>query len=135
VGAGDLAAFREAGRALFSLGLVKGSEGNLSTWDGERLLITRTGCELAALSEGDVLEGTVDEPPAAASSDLSRHLAIYRANGRGAVAHAHPPGSVPEGWVQGQEHGSYAFGDTLEAAVAGIVRSARRAARRGDGAP
>ncbi len=135
MGAGDLAAFREAGRTLFSLGLVRGSEGNLSTWDGARLLITRTGCELARLSEDDVLEGTLDEPPASASSDLARHVEIYRGNGPGAVAHAHPPGSVPEGWVPGQEHGSYAFGATLEAAVAGIVRSARRAGSREGAAP
>ncbi|HZP91097.1 MAG TPA: class II aldolase/adducin family protein [Actinomycetota bacterium] len=133
--AGDLAAFCEAGRALFSLGLVKGSEGNLSTWDGRRLVITRTGCELARLTEDDLLEGTLEDPPASASSDLGRHVAIYRSNGPGAVAHAHPPGSVPQGWAPGQEHGSYAFGATLDAAVAGIVRAARVAGRRAGGAP
>jgi ribulose-5-phosphate 4-epimerase/fuculose-1-phosphate aldolase len=114
---------------------VKGSEGNLSTWDGGRLRITRTGCRLARLAEHDVLEGTLDEPPAGASSDLAIHLLWYREQGRGAVAHAHPSGSVPQGWVEGQEHGSYAFGATLDAAVAGIVRSARRAGRRGGGVP
>jgi L-fuculose-phosphate aldolase len=125
VGAGDLAEFQVAGKTLFSLGLVKGSEGNLSTWDGSRLIITRTGCELARLSESDVLEGTLDQPPEGASSDLERHAAIYGANGPGAIAHAHPPGTVPEDWVVGEEHGRYAFGATLQAAVSGIVRSAR----------
>ncbi|HEX9123602.1 MAG TPA: class II aldolase/adducin family protein [Actinomycetota bacterium] len=135
MGAGDLEAFRTAGGTLFSLGLVKESEGNLSTWDGERLRITRTGCELARLREEDVLEGTLDQPPANASSDLSIHLRWYRDRGPGAVAHAHPAGTVPDGWLEGQDHGSYAFGETLLAAVSGIVRSARRPGQGGGGAP
>ncbi|HZD79513.1 MAG TPA: class II aldolase/adducin family protein [Actinomycetota bacterium] len=125
MGAGDLAGFREAGRTLFSLGLIKGSEGNLSTWDGERLLITRTGCELARLSDEDVLRGSLDDPPANASSDLAIHLRWYRERGAGAVAHAHPAGTVPPGWGEGQAHGSYAFGSDLAAAVAQIVGSVR----------
>ncbi len=130
MGAGDLEDFRTAGRVLSALGLVEGSEGNLSTWDGERLRITRTGCELARLEEGDVLEGTLDQPPAGASSDLAIHLRWYRDRGPGAVAHAHPPGTVPEGWAPGRDHGSYAFGGSLDAAVSGIVGSARGAADR-----
>ena len=34
MGAGDLGALLVVGKTLFSLELVKGSEGNLSTWDG-----------------------------------------------------------------------------------------------------
>ncbi|MFB3739307.1 MAG: class II aldolase/adducin family protein, partial [Candidatus Velamenicoccus archaeovorus] len=116
MGAGDLDAFREAGRVLFSMGLVRGSEGNLSTWDGERLRITRTGSELARLSRADVLEGTLEEPPHGASSDLELHVRRYRERGPGAVAHAHPAGSVPEGWTEGRPHGAYAFAPTLGAA-------------------
>ena len=122
---GNVAGFRAAGRTLFSLGLVKGSEGNLSTWDGERLRITRTGSELARLDEGDVLEGTLDASPAGASSDLALHVATYREHGAGAVAHAHPPGSVPEGWAEGQPHGTYAHAATLADAVDTLVRQAR----------
>jgi ribulose-5-phosphate 4-epimerase/fuculose-1-phosphate aldolase len=125
VGAGDLSEFRSAGRTLFSLGLVKGSEGNLSVWDGKRLVITRTGCALADLGEGDVLQGTIDEPPERASSDLPLHVSMYRGLGPGAIAHAHPPGSVPPGWVEGQPHGAYAHESTLEAAVDRLVRRAR----------
>ena len=125
MGAGDLTAFREAGRALLSLGMIRGSEGNLSTWDGERLLITRTGSELAHLGEGDVLGGSLDAPPEGASSDLAIHVSTYHERGPGAIAHAHPPGSVPAGWVEGQDHGRYAHAPTLEAAVERIVRDAR----------
>jgi L-fuculose-phosphate aldolase len=125
VGARDLSGFRSAGRTLFCLGLVRASEGNLSTWDGERLAITRTGSELARLGEGDVLEGTLDEPPVDASSDLGLHLGMYRERGPGAIAHAHPPGSVPEGWVEGEPHGRYAHAATLEEAVGALVIQAR----------
>ena len=104
---------------------MKASEGNLSTWDGERLVITRTGCELADLAEADVLEGTLAVPPPAASSDLGLHLAMYREHGPGAVAHAHPPGSVPEDWTEGEPHGAYAHAATLERAVGRLVDRAR----------
>ncbi len=126
MGAGHLTEFRTAGRTLFSLGLVKGSEGNLSTWDGTHLRITRTGSRLAELVEGDVLEGTLDVPPDGASSDLSIHAAMYRERGPGAVAHDHPPGSVPERWVLGEPHGGYAFAESLERAVEILVDEARR---------
>jgi ribulose-5-phosphate 4-epimerase/fuculose-1-phosphate aldolase len=123
----DLDGFRDAGRGLFSMGLVRGREGNLSTFDGFRLLITRTGCELASLGPGDVLEGTLDAIPEEASSDASIHVAAYGERGPGAFAHAHPPGSVPSGWAEGEAHGSYAFGATLDEAVGELVRRARGA--------
>ena len=125
MGARDLIGFRSAGRTLFSLGLVRASEGNLSTWDGERLVITRTGSELADLGEGDVLAGSLDVPPEGSSSDLGIHVTWYRERGPGAIAHAHPPGSVPEGWVEGEPHGRYAFAPTLEEAVDRLVEAAR----------
>lgn len=117
--------FRAAGRTLFSLGLVRGSEGNLSVWDGERLSITRAGCQLAGLEDSDVLSGTLDSPPENASSDLALHLERYRANGPGAIVHAHPAGTVLEGWVEGRPHGVYAFASTLETAVEQVVEGVR----------
>jgi ribulose-5-phosphate 4-epimerase/fuculose-1-phosphate aldolase len=124
VAAGDLSAFVRAGATLARLGLVHASEGNLSTFDGRTLAITRTGCRLGALSPADVLTGTLDEPPPAASSDLAIHVAEYRARGAGALAHAHPSGTVPEGWFPGQPHGAYAFAASLEDAVASLARDA-----------
>ena len=44
----DVAAFVDAGRTLYSLGLVKGSEGNLSTFDllyADRILFTSEGLD------------------------------------------------------------------------------------------
>lgn len=128
MGARDVGEFRTAGRTLYSLGLIRQAEGNLSTFDGDRLLITRTGAVLAELGDEDVLEGTLDSPPEGASSDLALHLAFYRERGVGAVAHAHPPGTVPEGSTEGVPpgtHGRYAFGSSLGEAVAAIVEEAR----------
>ena len=125
MGARDLTEFRDAGKTLFSLGLVRQSEGNLSVWDGERLRISRTGAALAELGEGDVLAGALDEPPEGASSDLAEHVTTYRRLGPGAIVHAHPQGSVPAGWKEGEPHGVYVFGRTLREAVAETVTTAR----------
>src|SRR5262249_54751260 len=56
----SLDAFRRAGRTLFSFGLVKGTEGNLSTFDGGTLVITRTGARLDSLEARDLVAGRVD---------------------------------------------------------------------------
>lgn len=120
---GAFEAFAEAGRTLATQGLVRASEGNLSTFDGARLTITRTRCRLGSLDPADVLVGTLESPPAAASSDLAIHVATYREHGAGAIAHAHPPGTVPDGWVEGDPHGAYAFGATLGDAIEELVRT------------
>jgi L-fuculose-phosphate aldolase len=124
---GEREAFEQAGRLLAAHGLVHETEGNLSSFDGGRLTITRTGCVLGSLREVDVLEGTLDVPPADASSDLAIHVAVYRERGPGAIAHAHPAGTVPAGWVEGQAHGVYMFARTLGDAVNQLV--ARHAGR------
>jgi ribulose-5-phosphate 4-epimerase/fuculose-1-phosphate aldolase len=124
----DLDGFVDAGRTLYSLGLVKGREGNLSSFDGFRLLITRAGCRLASLEDGDVLEGTLDVLPEGASSDGMLHVAAYGLHGPGAFAHAHPAGSVPPDWAEGEPHGTYAFGGTLDEAVEEIVQASRGSA-------
>ncbi len=131
MGAGDLSEFRRAGRALFSFGLVRESEGNLSTWDGERLLITRTGARLFDLGEDDVLEGTLEAPPTDASTDLERHLWVYQDRKGRAVVHCHPPGTIPAEWTEGQPHGLFTHGLTLDQAVASAVHLVRQ----GDLAP
>jgi hypothetical protein len=66
--------FRSAGRALFSLGLVRGTD-----WE----------------------------------------------RGPGAVVHAHPPGTVPDGAPASGEHGVYVFATSLERTVELAMRQAR----------
>jgi hypothetical protein len=50
---------------------------------------------------------------------------MYRERGPGAVVHAHPAGSVPEGWTEGQPHGRYVHAASLERAVERLVREVR----------
>lgn len=123
--ASELERFRVAGRYLAARGLVHGTEGNLSTFDGSRLLITRTGSDLSALGSDDVLAGTFDTPPEGSSSDLAIHLETYeryqRLNGVRAIVHAHPPESMPgpgAAYPRHGRHGVYGTGRTLEQALA-----------------
>ena len=122
----DLESFRAAGRALFSLGLVKGAEGNLSTFDGRTLLITRTGAHLGRLLAGDIVAGALSGELPGASSDLEVHRDLYRAEGLGGVVHAHPPVMVPDGVPESGAHGSYVFARSLAAATEETVRRARQ---------
>jgi methylthioribose-1-phosphate isomerase len=133
---GELEAFRAVGSHLARRGLVAGSEGNLSIRSGDRLVITRSGCRLGALTRDDVLAGTLSDPPAGASSDLAVHRSCYRSvEGARAVVHAHPPGSVPDGWVEGEPHGVAAAGTSLEHAVATLETSLSEAPSAGGGVP
>jgi ribulose-5-phosphate 4-epimerase/fuculose-1-phosphate aldolase len=117
--------FRSAGRTLFSLGLVKGTEGNLSTFDGATLSITRAGKALNALHEDAVVTGPLEGELPGASSDLEVHRSAYRERGPGAIVHAHPTGTVPEGGGGPGEHGIYVFGTSLPEAAEDAVRQAR----------
>jgi ribulose-5-phosphate 4-epimerase/fuculose-1-phosphate aldolase len=123
----DADAFRAAGRTLYSFGLVKEAEGNLSTFRDGTLRITRTGSRLAELGGADVLSGSLSGDLPGGSSDLAHHRRLYATQGEGAVAHSHPPGSVPEG--PPGEHGLYTFGPTLEEAVARTIEHVRGAPR------
>lgn len=121
----DFEAFRRAGRTLFSLGLVRGAEGNLSAFDGRTLWITRTGAELGSLAEPDLVTGPLEGDLPGASSDLEVHRRTYRSAGPGALVHAHPQGSVPDGVPESGEHGVYEFAGSLARAVEAVVARAR----------
>jgi ribulose-5-phosphate 4-epimerase/fuculose-1-phosphate aldolase len=120
--------FRSAGRTLFSLGLVRGTEGNLSTFDGTTLVITRAGAPLDSIEAGSLVSGPLEAALDGASTDMAVHRRLYRERGPGAVVHAHPPGTVPEGDVASGEHGVYVFASSLERAVELTVRRAREEA-------
>ena len=118
--------FRSAGRTLFSLGLVKGTEGNLSTFDGTTFWITKAGAPLSDLSDDVLVSGGLEDPIPDASSDVDVHRSTYEARGPGALVHAHPPGTVAEGGGGGPgEHGIYVFAPTLQEAAEDAVRQAR----------
>jgi ribulose-5-phosphate 4-epimerase/fuculose-1-phosphate aldolase len=117
--------FRSAGRTLFTLGLIKGTEGNLSTFDGTTMWITRTGAALNELSAEALVGGELEADFPGGSTDLEVHRSTYHDRGPGALVHAHPPGTVPEGGGGPGEHGIYVFGPTLLEAAEDAVRQAR----------
>jgi ribulose-5-phosphate 4-epimerase/fuculose-1-phosphate aldolase len=117
--------FRAAGRSLFSLGMVKGAEGNLSVFDGAVITITRTGVSLADIDQSALASGGLAGEISGASSDLEVHRTAYRERGSGAVVHAHPEGTVPEDGGGPGAHGTYTFGPSLAEAVTEAVMLAR----------
>ncbi|MFE3738826.1 class II aldolase/adducin family protein [Streptomyces sp. NPDC059096] len=90
------AARHELARAaahLASLGLSPGSSGNISVREGDRILITPTGADLAALDPDALsvlrLDGTHADGPRP-SKEFPLHLAFYRReSATGAVVHLH----------------------------------------------
>jgi 3-dehydro-4-phosphotetronate decarboxylase len=78
---------------LARLGLSPGSSGNISVRDGDRVLITPTGADLAALDTGALsvlaLDGRHLDGPRP-SKEFPLHLAFYRREAAtGAVVHLH----------------------------------------------
>jgi L-fuculose-phosphate aldolase len=92
-----------AGSRLARLGLIAGTEGNLSARLGpDRIVVTPAGVAKGELEpEALVLIDveTADSPTGlglairggSPTSELGMHLALYRRSGIGAVIHAHPP--------------------------------------------
>lgn len=94
----------DGGRRLGARGLIAAAEGNLSVrLDGERLLVTPTGCRKDELEPDDLVEIRIGHDERAArsrsglapTSDLAIHLAVHAGRrDAGAVAHAHLPASM-----------------------------------------
>jgi len=88
-----------AGEAMFALGLMPATSGNLSCrLDDGRIAITVSGCHKGLLSPADFV--LVDAEGAARgerrpSAETALHAQIYRrCDGAGAVLHAHAPSAV-----------------------------------------
>ena len=87
------------GRAILSAGLVRGTQGNLSVRDGDRVLITPSGVPYESIEPDDTvvlgLDGSVLEGERAPSSERLVHLAIYRARDDArAIVHTHSRAAV-----------------------------------------
>ena len=88
-----------AARRTAEEGLVVGTGGNLSVRDGDRLLVTATGVDLARCTAADVvavdLDGSPLDPGAPApTSELPLHLGVHADTGAAAVVHVHAPWST-----------------------------------------
>lgn len=88
-----------AARRVADEGLVVGTGGNLSVRDGDDVLVTASGVDLARCTADDVvavgLDGAPRDPAAAApTSELPLHLGVYADSGCAAVVHVHAPWST-----------------------------------------
>jgi L-fuculose-phosphate aldolase len=100
-----LTEFQAAGQALAAGGLISGSSGNLSIRVKDRLIITRHGSTLSALSSEDLVETGIhrdDYSTPLASWELPVHRAIYIATHTLAIVHAHPPCAVTLSLLDGK---------------------------------
>jgi ribulose-5-phosphate 4-epimerase/fuculose-1-phosphate aldolase len=87
------------GRAILSAGLVRGTQGNLSVRDGDRIYMTPSGVPYEAIEPDDIvvlgLDGEVLEGELAPSSERRVHLAIYARRGDvRAIVHTHSRAAV-----------------------------------------
>ena len=99
-------AVADASRRLADAGLLIGTAGNVSAFDGEHLAITATGVELAATGVAEVsvidLDGRLVEGDLAPSSEHVLHSGVYRAAadaGVRSVVHTHSPVATAVGLV------------------------------------
>lgn len=93
------AALAAAARRVADEGLVVGTGGNLSLRDGDDVLVTRSGVDLARCSVDDVVavapDGTPRDPHGPTpTSELPLHLGVYADTGAAAVVHVHAPWST-----------------------------------------
>jgi L-fuculose-phosphate aldolase len=93
------AALAATARRVADEGLVVGTGGNLSVRDGEDLLVTRSGVDLARCCVEDVVavgpDGTPRDPHAPTpTSELPLHLGVYADVDAAAVVHVHAPWST-----------------------------------------
>ncbi len=96
--------FRKVGRMLWEAGLISSHGGNMSRrLDDGSLIITRHGCLLGHLQEGDLLQVAADGSfTGQPSADMALHQAIYAAQPQaGAVIHAHPRHAIALSLLQG----------------------------------
>ncbi len=92
-----LSQFQSVGHDLSTRGLVSSHNGNLGIRLGDRLIITRRGCQLSCLQEHDLIEtgiSTNNRSTPLASVELAVHRAIYQATPALAIVHAHPPHAI-----------------------------------------
>ena len=89
--------FARVGRTLFAGGLNNSHSGNLSLRVDDRIVITRGGAMLAALTAEDLVSvglAREDGGPATASKEVNVHRAIYEKTPALAVVHTHPRSAI-----------------------------------------
>lgn len=89
--------FVKIGRLAWQQGLFSSHGGNMSIRVGDKILITRRGSMLGALTKNDIIETSLknnDSHITLASTEIVVHRAIYQETTALAIFHAHPPTAV-----------------------------------------
>ncbi len=89
--------FKKTGKVLFELGLTDSHSGNISTRNGDEILITSRESMLGYLNDEDIVKANIDEHPEdenCTSKDLLIHRMIYNNSSAGAVIHTHGANSL-----------------------------------------
>jgi L-fuculose-phosphate aldolase len=95
-----------AGRQLYERGLQTPRSGNVSARDGKVFWITRTGTNLARLTEAQFVQVGLDDQagvPPDASVETLVHRGVYNASAARAIVHAHPPYAIAAAETVGEE--------------------------------
>ena len=126
--------FREVGRDIFLSGLTTSHGGNMSVRDGGRILITRRGSMLGALTDDDMIETSMApcESDERCSREIVVHRAIYTATDALAIVHAHPPHTVARSFgsdsiAPADSEGLYVLGEVPVVTAASTIASAEAA--------
>ncbi len=94
--------FIKIGRLGWEQGLFSAHGGNMSIRVGDKIIITRRGSMLGALTEEDVIETSLNEDDTfitVASTEIIVHRAIYKNTSAMAIFHAHPPITVAKSMI------------------------------------
>jgi L-fuculose-phosphate aldolase len=88
--------FKRFGRLLFQERLIDSHGGNMSVFDGEKILITRRNAMLGDLRDNDIVEVGLErgENDNIASRELEAHRALYKKKAVRAIIHAHPAAAI-----------------------------------------
>jgi L-fuculose-phosphate aldolase len=88
--------FKRIGRLLFQERLIDSHGGNMSVFNGEKILITRRDAMLGDLKDDDIIEVGLEpgEKDSIASRELAAHRALYKKKGFKAIVHAHPAAAI-----------------------------------------
>lgn len=94
--------FIKIGRLGWEQGLFSTHGGNMSIRLGDKIIITRRGSMLGALTEEDIIETSLYENDTyitVASTEIIVHRAIYKNTSALAIFHSHPPITVAQSLI------------------------------------
>lgn len=86
---------KKFGRDLFLTGINASHSGNISVRAADKIYITRTGCMLGDIQQGDIICADINDVSSGiASREIVVHRSIYAHTSAKAIIHSHPPYTI-----------------------------------------